>query len=75
MYEGGFCAPSQYDETLRWFQLASAQGYPDALFSVGLMNELGHGVPTDIAESCRWYSRAAAAGHLLAAHRKHNLQN
>jgi TPR repeat protein len=39
------------------------------------MNELGHGVPTDIAESCRWYSRAAAAGHLLAADCVQKLQN
>ena len=74
MYQGGFCASSQYDETLRWFQLAAAQGHPDALFAVGLMHELGHGVPADGAEAIRWYRRAAAAGHRRAAHCVQKLQ-
>jgi TPR repeat protein len=74
MYQGGFCASSQYDETLRWFQLAAAQGHPGALFAVGLMHELGHGVPADGAEAIRWYRRAAAAGHPRAAHCVQKLQ-
>jgi TPR repeat protein len=74
MYQGGFCASSQYDETLRWFQLAAAQGHPDALFASGLMHELGHGVPADGAEAIRWYRRAAAAGHPRAAHCVQKLQ-
>ena len=74
MHEGGFCASSQYDETLRWFQLAAAQGHPDALFASGLMHELGHGVPADGAEAIRWYRRAAAAGHPRAAHCVQKLQ-
>ena len=74
MHEGGFCASSQYDETLRWFQLAAAQGHPDALFAVGLMHELGHGVPADGTEAIRWYRRAAAAGHHRAAHCVQKLQ-
>jgi TPR repeat protein len=74
MHQGGFCASSQYDETLRWFQLAAAQGHPDALFAVGLMHELGHGVPADGAEAIRWYRRAAAAGHHRAAHCVQKLQ-
>ena len=74
MYQGGLCASSQYDETLRWFQLAAAQGHPDALFASGLMHELGHGVPADGAEAIRWYRRAAAAGHPRAAHCVQKLQ-
>ena len=75
IYDGGFCAPSQYVDTLRWFQLAAAQGFPDALFALGLMHEFGQGVPANIAESIRWYSRAAAAGHVRAAHCVQKLQN
>jgi TPR repeat protein len=74
VYEGGYCEPSQYAESLRWFQLAAAQGHPNALFIVGLMHELGHGVPADNAEAIRWYRRAAEAGHLQAARCKHKLQ-
>ena len=74
MYQGGFCASSQYDETLSWFLLAAAQGHPGALFAVGLMHELGHGVPADGAEAIRWYRRAAAAGHPRAAHCVQKLQ-
>jgi hypothetical protein len=77
IYEGGFCAPSQYVETLRWFQLAASQGFSSTyfLFALGLMHEFGQGVPANIAESIRWYSRAAAAGHLRAAHCVQKLQN
>ena len=74
VYGGGFCEPSQYAESLRWFQLAAAQGHPNALFIVGLMHELGHGVPADNTEAIRWYRRAAEAGHLQAARCVHNLQ-
>jgi hypothetical protein len=74
VYEGGYCEPSQYAESLRWFQLAAAQGHPNALFIVGLMHELGHGVPADNAEAIRWYRRAAEAGHRQAGRCVHKLQ-
>jgi|688.fasta_scaffold75431_1 TPR repeat protein len=74
VYEGGYCEPSQYAESLRWFQLAAAQGHSNALFIVGLMHELGHGVPADNTEAIRWYRRAAEAGHRQAGRCVHKLQ-
>jgi TPR repeat protein len=67
MHEGGHCLPSQHAEALRWFQLAATQGYPHALFYVGLMHELGHGMLADNAAAIHWYKRAAAAGHPRAS--------
>ena len=67
VYEGGHCPEQKYAEALRWFMLAAAQGYPDALFSVGHMHEHGHGVRAEKAEAIRWYRLAASAGHTRAA--------
>ena len=58
---------SLVEEALRLFQLAAAQGYPQALFNVAAGHEHGLGVRKNKAEAIRWYMRAQAAGHPFAA--------
>ena len=66
LYSNGIGNLDDYPEALRLFRLAAAQGHPNASFCVGLMHELGHGVPANAVEALVWYKRAAAEGHPLA---------
>ncbi len=54
-------------EALRWYQLAAAQGHPQAMYWVAFYHECGYGVPKNVAEAIRWYRRAQAAGHPYTA--------
>ena len=54
-------------EALRLYQLAAAQGLPQALYWVALCHEHGRGVGQNKAEAIRWYRRAQAAGDVNAA--------
>jgi TPR repeat protein len=47
-------------------RLAEA-GDADAAFNLGLLYDLGHGVPEDFVEAMDWYRRAAALGNATAA--------
>lgn len=42
---------------------AAEHGFALAEFSLGLLYERGHGVPSDLARARQWFSRAAAHGH------------
>ena len=66
LYMNGIGNLDDYPDALRLFRLAAAQGQPSASFIVGLMHELGHGVPEDAVEALVWYKRSAAAGHQRA---------
>ena len=52
---------------MRWYELAAAQGDPDALNNMATCYFSGHGVPQDAREALRLYARAAAKGHARAA--------
>jgi hypothetical protein len=56
-----------YDEAVRWFRLAAAQGHPGALFNLGVCHVNGHALPQDDHEALRFFKRAAAKGHTRAA--------
>jgi TPR repeat protein len=49
------------------YQLAAAQGNPEALFNVAVCHEYGQGVRKNKAAAIRWYKRAQAAGDPEAA--------
>ncbi|KAJ1457944.1 hypothetical protein M885DRAFT_614953 [Pelagophyceae sp. CCMP2097] len=53
--------------SVKWFQLAAAQGQPEALYALGCCHARGRGVPEDAAEARRCFARAAAEGHANAA--------
>ena len=67
MYLRGHSVVQDYAKALWWYQLAAAQGHPQALLSVAVCHEQGWGVAADMAEAIRWYRRAQAAGQLQAA--------
>ena len=51
-----------YDDALRWYSCAAAQGQPTALLAVGELYERGVGVAQSTAEAVAWFTRAADAG-------------
>jgi TPR repeat protein len=68
MYHHGQGVDRDRFEELRWYQLAAAQGNPQALFEVAECHERGRGgVRHNKAEAIRWYRRAQAAGYPDAA--------
>jgi len=56
-----------FDEAVRWWRLAAAQGQPDALYGLGVCYEDGHGVPRDDRKALSLYKRAAVLRHARAA--------
>jgi len=67
MYCYGWGVALDKAQALRWYQLAGAQGHPDALFKIAFCHECGWGVPQNNAETMHWYRCAHAAGHSDAA--------
>jgi TPR repeat protein len=68
MYQQGLIAQpglsdhSSYEEALRLYQMAAAQGQPSAMHAIGTLYELGRGLQTNSAEAIRWFWRAHVAG-------------
>jgi uncharacterized protein len=62
--EAGFEAleKAQYERAFRYLVPCAEGGDPIAQFNLGLMYDLGDGVPQDDAEAARWYRRAAEQG-------------
>jgi hypothetical protein len=67
MFYGGKGVAQSYDEAVKWYRLAAAQGYAEALFNIAACHYYGQGAPRDLHEALRLYKRAAAQGHAGAA--------
>ena len=88
MFESGQGVLQNFDEAIKWYQLAASQGLIKAQeklnllvskataaqvnFGLGVAFENGQGVPQDIMEAIRWYQLAADQG-LIKAQEKLNL--
>jgi TPR repeat protein len=58
-YEQGWFGKTNFQEALKWFRRAAAQGDPDAQNGLGQMYEDGEGVQQNYALADKWYRRAA----------------
>jgi TPR repeat protein len=58
-------AQSDFEET----KALAEQGNADAQYNLGLIYDLGNGVPENDAEAVRWYRLAAEQGHAIAQYR------
>ena len=66
MYAEGKGVPQDYQEAVKWYRLAAAQGYAPAEYSLALAYEKGQGVGQDYHEAMKWYRLAAAHGNEFA---------
>ena len=64
--QNGRGVPKDYDEAVKWYRLAAAQGNALAQNNLGVMYENGLGVPKDYDEAIKWYRLAAAQGNAAA---------
>ena len=56
----------QYDEAVRWYSAAAAQGYAGAQNSLGVMYSRGEGVVENCDTAAHWFGLAAAQGYSAA---------
>lgn len=59
-----------YAAAFRAFRPIAEQGYAKAQYTLGLMYDMGQGVPQDYGEAMKWYRKAAEQG---VAESQHNL--
>mmetsp|Transcript_18300 Transcript_18300/g.61714 ORF Transcript_18300/g.61714 Transcript_18300/m.61714 type:complete len:84 (-) Transcript_18300:153-404(-) len=67
MFYTGKGVAQSYEEAVRWWRLAAAQGNGEALCNLGVCYEFGLGVPQDLHEALRCYKRTMAQGYTEAA--------
>lgn len=63
MYMPGGDFPVNYQEALKWFELASKQGHAGAEFNLGLLYRNGRGVLQDFTIATQWIEKAAHKGY------------
>lgn len=68
MYRDGLGVSPSRAIYRKWMEAAAAQGYADALFSLGADYDAGRGVTRDLRKALDYYERAAAAGDSKAAY-------
>ncbi|MCQ0987624.1 hypothetical protein [Jiella marina] len=56
----------RFNEAVKWYRKAAAQGYPAAQFTLGLIYSHGKNVSRDWLEAVSWYRKAADQGHTAA---------
>jgi TPR repeat protein len=55
-----------YATAKRWFEAAASDDVLPAIFHLGVMHQLGLGVPANEEVACSYYERASRRGHVLA---------
>lgn len=68
LYHQGKKLPRDYNEALRWYSLAAAQGFSKAEANLGVMYARGEGVAQDYKLAADWFLKAAGKGNTLAQH-------
>jgi TPR repeat protein len=59
MCQGGPGLEKDYAESMKWFQLAAAQGHIEALYSVAWAYYSGEGVTISYPLAKEWFEKAA----------------
>jgi hypothetical protein len=54
--------PQNYQEAIRWYQKAAAQGDIESQKSMTVANRMGWGVEKNYKKAAEWYRKAAALG-------------
>ena len=62
--------PKDDSEAMRWYRLAAEQGHADAQWSLGLMYEVGVGVPQDYVAAHVWLNLSASRRNSADSNRK-----
>ena len=63
-----------YAKAVKWYRKAAEQGDDGAQFQLGLIYEIGEGVPKDYSEAAKWYRKAIIRGAPWAQERLEALE-
>ncbi|MFT7219387.1 MAG: hypothetical protein ACI8Z1_001001 [Candidatus Azotimanducaceae bacterium] len=63
MYKYGESVPIDLSAAYDWYMKAAIQGYPPALYNVGMMLVNGQGVASNAEEAKQWLQKAVDAGY------------
>ena len=66
LYYAGIVVDGDYNQSFNYFTKLSKLGYPDALFMLGVMNFMGHGVEENNLTAYKYWTDAANKGSILA---------
>ncbi len=66
MYYEGEGVNVDFEEAMRWFKLAAAQGNAEAQQRLGAMYAAGQGVEKDFEQAAHWYELAEKNGYVEA---------
>jgi TPR repeat protein len=61
-----YAKAGDYGQAAIWYRKAAEQGDVDAQVLLGLLYDLGHGVPQDFTQAASWYRKAAEQGNVDA---------
>lgn len=61
-----FQRAGNYDSALQWYHKSADHAYSMAQAALGLMYQLGRGVPQDFAQALKWNQLASAQGNIIA---------
>ena len=53
----------QYEDAMKWFLKAAAQGDDNSMYNIGLCYDNGHGVEENTTTAAEWFLKAASKGH------------
>ena len=70
MYSNAKGVKQDYQESMRWYQLAAAQDHAGALSNLGFMHQHGQGVEENEARALQFYVKAAKKGDKNAANNR-----
>jgi uncharacterized protein len=65
-YYIGEGVPQGYEQAVKWYMKAAAQGHAEAQNDLGFSYEQGEGVPQDYEQAVKWYTKAAEQGNAYA---------
>jgi len=66
VYPRGYRDEQNIKEAAKWLTKSAEQGYPNALFILGIYKSAGLGVTKDMKEAVKWWTKAAEQGLIPA---------
>jgi TPR repeat protein len=68
LYALGRGVEQDFEESIKWFQLAAEQGYAQAQYAFGRQLSKGEGIAKDVKEAVVWFRKSADQNHPSSQH-------
>ena len=61
-YKNGYGTDKNYNEAIKWFELAAKQGHREAQYELAVCYKNGYGTDKNYNEAIKWFELAAKQG-------------